>query len=77
MNGFDEVRLVFSVAEKTAFLEKHGYVVERKHVTRDEHIHGSRTVSFMTAESTATKDEITMDLHRAFARVLLEKLLEL
>lgn len=77
MQSDDEVRLVFSVAEKIAFLERHGYTVDRKHVERDEHIHGSRSVTFLTVETRATKGEITMDLHRAFARVLLDKILEL
>lgn len=77
MQSDDEVRLVFSVAEKIAFLERHGYTVNRKHVEREQHLHGSRYVPFLTVETTATKGEITMELHRAFARVLLDKILEL
>lgn len=77
MSDFEEVKLTFSVAEKVAFLQKHGYTIKRKVVEREQHLHGSAFVPFITVETTVTKGEYTSDLHTAFARVLLNKLLEL
>lgn len=73
----ENIVLTFSVAEKVAFLEKHGYTINRKVVEKEEHLHGSTFAPFITVETIATNGEITTDLHTAFARVLLNKLLEL
>lgn len=77
MQSDDEVRLVFSVDEKIAFLEKHGYKICRKHVEREQHLHGSLFIPFLSLEVTATKGEVKENLNKAFARVLTEKILEL
>lgn len=73
----EDITLTFSVAEKVAFLQKHGYTVKRKIVEREQHLHGSTFAPLITIETTVTKGEYTTDLHTAFTRVLLNKLLEL
>lgn len=73
----EDIMLTFSVAEKVEFLQKHGYTVKRKVVEREQHLHGSTFAPFITMEMTVTKGEYKTDLHTAFARVLLNKLLEL
>ena len=71
------LNLHFSVAEKEEFLTRNGFTIERKVVERDEHIHGSRFVPFMSVEVKAVKGDYSSDLHRAFEQQIKAKLLNL
>lgn len=72
-----EFKLSFSVAEKEAFLIKNGYKVESRQVEREEHIHGSRFVPFLSVEVLAIKGEYKENIHEAFEHVLKAKIMEL
>lgn len=77
MAEFDEIRLFFSVVEKIAFLERHGWLVKRRHVEREVHLHGSLFVPFLVVEMIATKGDESLDMHKAFETELRKELLKL
>ena len=73
----EDIKLTFSVEEKVNFLKKHGYTIITNEVNKEHHLHGSTFVPFVDIEITVTKGDYKSDLHTAFTRVLLKKLLQL
>jgi hypothetical protein len=71
----EDVSLFFSVAEKTEFLERNGYVIMRQIVEIEENIYQNKFVPMTTLRVTAIRGEYKEDVHKAFERELRNKLL--
>jgi len=73
----EDVSFYFSVAEKKAFLERHGYVIERIHFEEEINIYQNVFTGVLTVKDVAVKDGKQHDIHRLFQTILRQKLLAL
>lgn len=69
------MNLTFTIAEKKAFLKQRGYTIEREMLEEQQHIHGSRFVTHISARDVAVRSGTKSDIHEAFAFEMKKKLL--
>lgn len=78
MGELDETVLFFSVAEKKAFLERHGYHIERESVTKSVNIYQNRFEDVVSAHDVAVdKDGMKHELHAIFEKELKQAIIKL
>lgn len=73
----NDIRLFFTLDEKRAFLERHGYVIKRIHVEKEVNIYQNVFQTMLTVETFAEKDGEQENMHTAFAKLIRQKILEL
>ncbi|SMG35776.1 hypothetical protein [Sphingobacterium psychroaquaticum] len=77
MAELDDIKLFFSVAEKKAFLERYGYMIERIHIEKEVSLYQNVYTMIQSAQDVAVKDGQHYDIHELFLKILKSKLLEL